>query len=335
MSKYGSWLFGDSMQEGETANRRPMIQGGRIINVKHISHLYDVITDNGMIMPDIPLMLPYVSNEVGQGINIIPEVGTRCLVVNTVNGEDFIMGFLVPSGTSQEIDKPINSLPKDATEEVLKAKDEATAQKIVSGEQKFAENNLDKIERNATRSRIEQKNTDSYLGRSGRRSSDLLPGDFEFKTSYGSMVRILSDGVVEIIAQDGQCLTQYIPVPGENLIFTLTDILKCDLPAGKLIWESDVINTRAGRLTLEIKSNIDEEADVTIRLGQDKKGTDNRVEVSVGTEFNMAIDNQGEATIKAKEVKFEVDGKIDVECKSVKVNSKGRIKINGSQIDLN
>lgn len=330
-----SWLFNDYIKEGDTAAREPMIQGGRIINVKHASHLYDVITDNGMVMPDIPLMLPYVSNEMGQGINIIPEVGTRCVVVNTINGEDFIMGFLIPSGTSQEIPQEADNLPRGSTEESLKAPDDESTLKIVSGEQEFAENNSSKISRKREKGQIEQKNADSYLGRSGRRSPDLLPGDIEFKTSYGNMLRILSDGIIELIAQDGQCLTQYIPIPGENLIFTLADILDVCLPSGRFLWESDIVDTRAGRLSLEIKSNIDSDADVTIRLGQDKEGTENRIQVTVGESFDLTIDNEGKATIKAKELNIEVDGKADVKCKSAKLESKGRVEIKGSLIDLN
>lgn len=276
--------------EGLTAFSPILLQAGRIVNINTTTHSYDVVTDNGYQMKDLPIMYPYVSNEKGQGINYIPEVGTRCLVCNTINGEDFIMGFIIPVGTGSA---------------------------VVTNE-------------------VDQKNLDSYQGRSGNRSSDLLPGDVELRTVDGNSVRVLTGGLVEIVSAEGQCLTKYIPKAGENLIFTKSDIIEHVLGSGDLLWSTDNTN-RTGSLEFNLKSNIDlDEPDVTIKMGS--AASDGGLDIVVGAQGTQAIltfNEDGEVSIECQKVTVTAEKDATIDCKNANIRASSQVRVTAGLINLN
>jgi hypothetical protein len=278
--------------EGLTALQPVLLQAGRIININIVTHTYDVITDNDYQMKDLPLMHPYVSHEKGQGINYMPEVGTRCLVCNTVNGEDFILGFIVPIGTASP--------------------------ETVTG--------------------VDQRNRNSYQGRSGNRADDLIPGDVEFSTAGGNKIRLGVGGEIQIISAAGQCLSQYVPEPGKNLIFTKSDILEYVLSSGRAIWKTD--NTdRTGGIELELKSNIDNElADVTIRMGVNAK--DSGLEIQIGGDTNptakFAFAQDGTVTLECNSLTLKSNKNANIQCKNANISAAANVNItSGGTINLN
>lgn len=289
-----------SVMEGETAIRPPILQAGRVTNVNHHTHTYDVETDNKYNLVNLPAMYPYVSNEYGQGINFIAEVGTRCLVCNTLNGEDFILGWLVPIGT-------------------------ASVETITNPD-------------NVSLDEVEQKNSDSYPGRAGNRSTDLLPGDFEFSTASGSKVRVLNGGVIEIVAQDGLCSTTYIALTGESAILTQTDIIETTLGAGSLKWTTDNTN-RTGNLYFELRSNIDSDPDVSVEIGSISEDDNARLIVKVGTldspDSKITISKTGELTIECKSIDIKSKKNAKINCKNATIKATSRVKIISEKIELN
>lgn len=313
------WLFSPESYEGETSLKDVTIRAGRIININSSHHVYDVVTDNNETFYNVPMMYPYVSNELGQGFNVIPEVGSRCLIANTINGEDFILGFIVPVGTAR--------LTKLQREQLTSNADDAanTAETFDS---------------------VDQKNADSYAGRSGNRTESLYPGDMEIKTSSGNVLRALVGGIIEITGAEGQCFTFYLPSPDENEIMTRTDMLTNNFPSGSMRWVTDKRNS-AVRAELELSSSNSDKSDVRMVLGQpaDAEGkpdtsNTNKVTISVGPEESptaeITIDAEGNLTIKnSKKITVESDDEVNVKCKAANIDSSGPVKIKGNKIELN
>ena len=291
--------------EGETAIRPPLLQAGRVTNVNQTTHTYDVETDNKYNLINLPVMYPYVSNQIGNGINFVAEVGTRCIVCNTINGEDFILGWIVPVGT-------------------------ATIESVT---------NIDSAGGTVQITEIDQKNADSYPGRSGNRSKDLIPGDIELKAPSNNRIRVLNGGLIELVSADGQLLSQYIPQPGENLLFTKADIIQHLLGAGSFSWSTDNEN-RLGSLFFELKSNIDEDPDLFIEAGSIPGEEDQRLIIKVGNQDSPAakisLSKIGDLAIECKNATIDAEKDIKVNCKNANVKAKSNVKITATGgIDLN
>lgn len=267
------------------------VQAGRIININTNTHTYDVITDSGYQLKDLPIMFPYSSNEKGQGINYIPEIGTRCIVCNTVTGEDFILGFIIPVGIAKEYE-------------------------VSTGE---------------------ETTKNSYVGRSGNKSEDLLPGDIEIKTSSGNKLRVLAGGVIEIVSKEGLCLSKYIANPGENLIITKSDIIESILGCGNLLWKTDN-DKRTGSLLFNLKTNIDNtDPDISIRMGASSES--NGLEVLIGNSDDpsakLSFNEDGSVILSCKSLHVKTDEDLLVESKNATLKASSQIKLSGSNISLN
>ena len=279
--------------------------GAQVREVNPETHTYSVSIDGGGDPIELPLMSPYFSNERGQGYTAVASPGTRCIVARTVHNEWFIAGFLAPIGT-----KP----PKTTSKAGL-----TNEEKVIS----------------------EQKTESSYRGRAGNRTEDLKINDQEMCGPAGNSIRVRASGRVELISIDGQLLTRWINVPGQNVVQTLSDWIETILPAGTYVWRSDTEND-AGYFKWEIKSVLsDDEPDVIFKGGnlpEDDADAGQKVVVLVRSEVKnvkIAISASGDVKIEAQDLTIESDGEIQVNCEKANVKAESSVQIEAQEIRLN
>jgi hypothetical protein len=283
--------------EGETGMEVSRIQGGRVSNVNIEEHTYDVLTDNGNLLRSIPLLQGYLNPRNGAGFNVLASVNTRCLVANTINGEDVILGFYAPMGIKESLKKGQEGQP---------------AKSAPSG-------------------------SDSYVGRSANRDTNLSLEDQEIYGPADNRVRVMSSGAIEIISVDGQLATRYINNQNEHVIISVAEVIENVLPAGRFLWITDFDNS-AGRMTFELKSDIESDPDIKVKMGQLEQSdpdSDKLMVVEVGDSFKMTVNTDGEVQLDAKKVTIKSEGDVRVDCKTANVNAKSEVRIKGSRISLN
>jgi hypothetical protein len=283
--------------EGETGLEVSMLQGGRVSNVNTQDHTYDVLTDNGSLLRSVPLLQGYLNSKNGAGFNVLASVNTRCLVANTINGEDIILGFYAPMGIKESLTRGTEGQP---------------------------------IPEQASRQ-------ESYSGRSANRDEAMRLEDQEIRGPAENRVRVMSSGAIEIISVDGQLLTKYINNQNEHVIISVAEVIENILPAGRFVWLTDFENS-AGRMEFELRSNLEEDPDIKVRMGQLEEtdpDADKLLVVEVGESFKMTVNSDGEVQLDAKKVTIKSEGDVRVDCKTANVNAKSQVRIKGSRISLN